>query len=155
MNTWLKSTGTFQIGDGAIRIAVDMDFAKYYKALIDKEVRLFTNMPAHGCHITIWNPKIFGPYDQKKAQFLRNFYKNRPISFEYNPDIIEGGQTKNFRNWYMFVRCQEAANMCDHLGISAKRDRLHVTVANTKNGVYPYIWTRNNVQVPKEWQLVR
>lgn len=141
-NMWLKSAGTLQISGDAIRIAVSMDFGKYYKALIDKEVRLFTNLPAHGIHVTIWNPKIFGAFDKKKAAFLKSFYKNRPIPFEYNPEIIEGGQSKGFRNWFMLVRSIEGDNMVKHLGIDMVRDRLHLTICNTKNGVRPYIWMK-------------
>lgn len=138
---WLPSIGKLEIADGSIRIVVSNDLGKYYKSLIDKEVRMFTNPPAFNWHISVWNPKLFGAYDEKKANSIREYYTNdNPIHFEYNIDIQEGGYRKNFRNWYMFVRCKESDDMCEYLGIGEIRDPHHLTISNTKNQCKPYIW---------------
>jgi hypothetical protein len=137
MNHWLQSSGKLYIGQDAVRIIVSYDFVKYYKFLIDKEVRLFTGVSAHGGHITLWNPKLRGKLPPEKAKFLKEFYKNRDITFEYDPDIREGGQTKSFRNWYMNIRSMAATSICNYLNV---QQNLHLTICNTKNGARPYIW---------------
>ena len=142
MNSWLKSYGTLHVGNDVVRIAVSEDFAKYYRTFIDKEVRLFTSLPAHGCHITLFNPKIHGKLCPKKAKFLKDFYKKNKISFEYDPYIVEGGgKTKKFRNWYMHIRSMAAESICKYLG-NDQHEHLHLTISNTKNGVRPYIWMK-------------
>lgn len=141
MNYWLKSSGTLHVGDNVVRISVSPDFGKYYKFLIDKHVRLFTNLPAHSSHITLWNPKIHGKIPTEKVKFLKNFYKKNPIIFEYNPEIIEGGKNKNFRNWYMNVRSMAAESICKYLDNDQYKN-LHLTISNTKGGERPYIWMK-------------
>lgn len=133
MSTWRTSHGKLQISGGAIRIAVSEDFARYYRSFVDKDALLLTNLPAHGCHITIWNPKIFGTFDQKKASEIFRRFKNKTIEFRYNTKIIEGGSPRRgFRNWYMPIECDDADKMCELLGLKNKRDDLHLTVCNTK-----------------------
>jgi hypothetical protein len=141
MNYWLKSSGTLYIGEDVVRIAVSNDFGKYYRSLIDKDVRLFTGLPAHGSHITLWQPSIHGKLPSDKAKFLKGFYKKNPIIFEYDPDIIEGGKTKNFRNWYMKIRSMAAESICKYLG-NDQYKHLHLTISNTKGGERPYIWMK-------------
>jgi len=141
MNYWLKSSGILYVGEDVVRIAVPNDFGKYYRSLIDKDVRLFTSLPAHGSHITLWQRSIHGNLPSDKAKFLKEFYKKTPIIFEYDIDIIEGGQTKNFRNWYMKIRSMTGESICKYLG-NDQYKRLHLTISNTKNGVRPYIWMK-------------
>jgi hypothetical protein len=139
MNYWLKSSGTLHVGNDVVRIAVSSDFGKYYQSLIDKEVRLFTGLPAHGSHITIYRNKLHGKIPEHKLEFLKKQYYKKRISFEYNIDIIEGGAFKKFKNWYMKVRSSELDDIVSFLDI--KQD-FHITVCNTKSGVRPYIWLK-------------
>jgi hypothetical protein len=142
MKTWLKTFGTLQIDNDVVRLAVSEDFAKYYKSLIDKEVRLFTGLPAHGCHITLWRNSLHGDLCPKKAKFLKDFYKKNKILFEYDPYIVEGGgKAKKFRNWYMHVRSMAVESICKYLG-NEQYKHLHITLCNTKNGERPYIWMK-------------
>jgi len=136
---WLKSEGTLLVNHNVIRLIISTDFIKYYKTFVDKEYKIFSNTPAHGAHITLWNPKIHGSLDAKKAKFLKDFYKGNKISFEYDPYIIEGGYNKNFQNFFMKVRSITLGGICNILG-NDQKDRLHITIANTKGGVKPYIW---------------
>lgn len=137
MNSWLKSYGTLHVGNDVVRIAVSDDFAKYYRTFVDKEVRLFTGLPAHGSHITIYRNKLHGKIPEHKLEFLKKQYYKKIISFEYNIDIIEGGAFKKFKNWYMKVRSSELDDIVSFLDI--KQD-FHITICNTKSGTRPYIW---------------
>jgi len=139
MNRWLKSQGTLEVKSDVVRISVSMDFILFYKSLIDKEFRMFTNTPAHGAHISLFLPKIHGNLSEEKAKFIRQFYKNRIINFEYDPDIRIGGRTKNFMNFYMMVRSLEIDNICNYLGNDQAKN-AHLTLSNTKCGVRPYIF---------------
>jgi hypothetical protein len=138
MNTWLKSYGKLYVGDDVVRIVVSDDFIRYYKNLVDKQVRLFTHSPAHGAHITVYRLKIHGNIDKKVLLSLKEKYKNKEIPFYYNPYIIEGGKTKKtFRNWYMNVKSEELEKIGKILKI--KQD-YHITICNTKGGERPYIF---------------
>jgi hypothetical protein len=139
MNRWLKSQGTLEVKSDVVRIAVSLDFIMFYKSLIDKEFRMFSHTPAYGAHISLFLPRIHGKLSEEKSKFLRQFYKNKIITFEYDPDIRIGGQTKNFMNFYMMVKSLEIDNICNYLG-NDQASRSHVTICNTKNGVQPYIF---------------
>ena len=136
-NIWLKSQGNLIVKDGSIRLMVSHDFIKYYKSLIDKEVKMFTHTPAHGAHITVYREDKSGKLDPEKAAFIKKFQKNRPIVFEYNIEIIMGGLTKDFRNWYMKVRSIQLDEIAKYLGINQD---FHLTISNTKGGIRPYIF---------------
>lgn len=138
-NIWLQSQGELVVNNGNIRLAVSNDFILYYKTFVDKTFRMFTHTPAHGAHITITNPNIHKNVDREYFKFLKNFYKNRSISFQYNPHIFVGGYTKNFLNFYMKVKSIELENICKRIKID-QGDNLHITISNTKNGVVPYVW---------------
>lgn len=138
---WLTCEGTLHIGDDVVRLKVSNDLVKYYKHLIDKEIKLFTNTPAHGAHITLWNPKIHGKLPDDKKKFLKKFYGKNKLKFEYSNDIIEGGRNKNFRNFYVKVRGISLSTICSYLDNGQER-HLHLTICNTKNGVKPYIWLK-------------
>jgi hypothetical protein len=141
MNYFLKSEGKLEISNGAVRLKVSMDFIRYYKSLIDKEYRIFSNFPAHGSHITLFHPKIHGVLDSFKVKFIKKFYMDNKIPFEYNPYIIQGGHTKNFRNWYLNVKSVQLNEIVNYLGASVGHG-LHLTICNTKGGVRPYIWLK-------------
>lgn len=141
MNYWLKSSATLHVGDNVVRLVIGNDFGKLYQSFVNKHCRLFTHSPAHGVHITLWNPKIHGVIPKEKADFLKTFYKNKKIDFEYDPSIIQGGQNKTFKNWYMRVKSMTAETICKYLG-NDQYKHLHVTVCNTKGGERPYIWMK-------------
>jgi hypothetical protein len=140
MNRWLTSYGKLEVGKTGIRIAVSPDFVLYYRSLVDKHVKLFTWLPAHGAHITIWMRGFHCDIDKNKVIFIKKYFENKSIKFEYNPDIIEGGGvSRGFRNWYMLIKCQEYDDIKKHLGI-IDYSEPHITICNTKAGEVPYIW---------------
>jgi hypothetical protein len=145
MNTWLKSYGKLYVGDDVVRIVVSDDFIRYYKNLVDKQVRLFTHSPAHGAHISIHNPKIHGKLLPQQKKFLKDAYGGRKISFEYDLNIIEGGKTKKtFRNWYMNVKSITGEAICKYLKNNMGKG-MHITICNTKGGERPYIWMKKTM----------
>lgn len=132
-DTWIKSFGKLWVTNDAIRVSVSMDFIKYYKQFVDKEFKIFSDYPAHGGHITVTNNKINKSFGYKSYKHL----SGKIINFEYNPDIIVGGQTKGFMNFWMKVRSDQIDKLMKDLGIV---QTLHIVIGNTKNGVRPYIW---------------
>jgi hypothetical protein len=139
MNYWLKSQGVLYYDNEAVRLKVNFDFVKYYKSLIDKEYRIFSNFPAHSAHITLFYTKMHGPLDPEKIKFLKSFYKKDPIEFEYDPNIQQGFPQKKYRNWYVWVRCPRLLDIMKFLGSNPGKG-LHLTICNTKGGARPYIW---------------
>lgn len=132
---WLKSYGTLQVRDDAIRLTVSYDFINYYKQFVDKEFRIFSDRPAHSGHITICNVKINKSFGFKSYKHLNG----KVLNFEYNPDIIVGGKSKGFMNFWMKVRSDEIDKLLKQLGVTQD---LHITISNTKNGIRPYIWMK-------------
>lgn len=139
MDTWLNASGKLVASKDSVRIVTSNDLILYYKSFVDKKFGMFTNCPAHGSHITLWNNKLHGNLSNKKIQFLRKYYEDKTILFEYNPNIIIGGLTKSFINFYMKVKCNDAVEICEYLPTD-QHHHLHITISNTKGGSRPYVW---------------
>jgi len=140
MNYWIPCTGKLEIIGGNVRIRLSNDLVQYYKQFIDKHYMFFTNAPAHGAHITVASEKLHKNVAKSDIAYARNKYIYEPIKIEYNPDIIVGGYTKDFRNYYMRVRSETLAQLSKILKIPEPPRGWHITVSNTKAGVRPYIW---------------
>jgi hypothetical protein len=132
-DNWIKSYGVLKVSDDAIRLMISMDFIKYYKQFVDKEFRIFSDCPAHSGHITISNIKFNKSISHKAYKHLNG----KRMDFEYNPNIIVGGQRKGFMNFWMGVRGEELDKLTKTIGIT---QHFHITISNTKGGVRPYIW---------------
>ena len=95
MKTWLSVVGRLQIEKGNIRIILPYDFCSYYKQFVDKEYKIFSNLPAHGAHITIVNSKIhtkvfdesfdevWKQYGKVPLTVLLNLQKSKVILLRY------------------------------------------------------------------------
>jgi len=134
---WIKSIGHLQVKDSSIRVMVSPDLLKFYKKLVDDHFNFLTHFPAHGGHITISNPNIHQYFDEDKAGKLVELYEDKDIEFRYNPDIIVGGKSRDFRNFYMKVDSMEIESILHYLKLKAPPRGLHLTVANTKGGIRP------------------
>ena len=134
-DNWIKSYGTLQVRDDAIRLMVSMDFIKYYKQFVDKQFRIFSDCPAHGGHITISNKKI----NKNLSHKAYKHWNNKKVYFEYNTNINVGGQSKGFMNFWMNIKSTELDALLKQMGIS---QNLHLTISNTKSGIRPYIWMK-------------
>jgi hypothetical protein len=136
----LSSHGFLQIDGENVRIKVSNDFGNYYKHLIDKHFKFFTNSPAHGCHISLFLKKLHGKLDMNRVRELRKRYYNKVIRFSYDPYIyVGGGVVKGFHNYYMNVEGFELDYIVQFLGVKKHAYGFHLTVSNTKGGVRPYI----------------
>ena len=142
MKTWLPVIGRLQIEKGNIRIILPYDFCSYYKQFVDKEYKIFSNLPAHGAHVNISRDIHHPNINKNDINRVREIYKNYPIPIYYNNNIIMGGMSRSFRNWYVHVRGEHIDRISDMLGIKPSNFGWHCTLANTKNGVRPYIWMK-------------
>lgn len=140
MNNYLKSKGRLQLKDDTIRLVTSYDFVRYYKSFIDKHFKIFSNTPQHSSHITLWNPKIHGICDKKKWDYLLKNRNHEEIEFEYDIDIQHKFRYgRNFHTFFVIVKSSELTNLCLFLG-NEQYKKLHLTIANTKNGFRPYVW---------------
>jgi hypothetical protein len=68
----IKIKGKIQVSNG-VRIVINSDICRYYQSLIRREMPwIKTQLPTHGGHVTIYNPKLHGKADLKLASYLRN-----------------------------------------------------------------------------------
>lgn len=140
MNTWLPIIGKLEIDGMNVRIRLPMDFIAYYKQFVDKHMKFFTNFPAHGAHVTVGSVKTHPNLKKSDIAFLRNTYIHVPIKLEYNPDIIMGGLTRDFRNFFAIVRGEPLEQMVRILNIKEPNRGFHATISNTKGGTRPYVF---------------
>ena len=122
-----KSTGKIQVRDG-IRIVADADLIRYYKSLIDmynyKTQRV--QLPAHGAHITIVNPKI-----HRNARWWEaKNYEGETVEFEYYPEAAVVSRV----NYWLPVGCEYAMQIIDKLKVDNGDNwwGLHLTICNRK-----------------------
>jgi hypothetical protein len=119
--------GYIQVKDG-VRIIADLDLIRYYHKLIDyhqyKTQKL--QLPSHGAHITIINPKIHKNIDIKKALH----HHGRNVTFTYFPEKMY----KSPKNFWIPVSSKVADKLKTELGVDDGKNfwGLHMTVANTK-----------------------
>lgn len=119
--------GYIQVKDG-IRIIADLDLIRYYHRLIDYHQyhtqRL--QLPTHGAHITIVNPKIH------KNIFINDALQHhgKRVTFEYFPERMY----KSPKNFWIPVSSKYADKIKKQLGVDDGKNYwgLHMTVANTK-----------------------
>lgn len=140
MKTWLPVVGRLQIEKGNIRIILPYDFCSYYKQFIDKEYKIFSNLPMHNSHVTVVNTSIHKQVFDESLDEVKGLYGRVPIRLEYNPFIKMGGFTKNFRNWYVIVRGEILDDIARICNIPPPDKDFHATISSTKNGVKPYIF---------------
>jgi hypothetical protein len=134
----LKAMGTISVDASRSRIVVDVsqDMVDYYDWFIQKHYWIQLQKPLHGAHITITNSKF-----HKDVRWdLAKDYHGKPIEFEYDPYLIQGGFTKGFIMFYLKVFSDEIDQMKQELGIREREGYrgLHLTISNGKGGVRPY-----------------
>lgn len=122
-----KCFGRIQVDNG-IRIITSTDICLYYQKLIHfyyyKTVK--TQIPAHGGHITLANPKIHKSADYELAQK----YIDKEVEFWYHPEDVYISKV----NFWFPVKCEWAENVRDELNIWDGPDwwGYHLTIANKK-----------------------
>ena len=132
--TWIKAKGKLLIEPKAKRIAVGLgfDFVNYYAWLLENDLKESFHYPRHGGHITIANENIHKQINYAAAKA----WAGKWIDFEYNPEVIIGGKSKGFKNFWMKVRSREIEIIKKEIGVrdTAGFLGLHITLANSKGG---------------------
>jgi len=122
-----KGIGKIEVRNG-IRIVTDLDFIRYYKTLIDyynyRTERL--QLPAHGAHITIGNPKLHRNLNLRMAQK----YHGKVVEFQYDPENAYISKV----NYWLPVKCVTAENLKNELSIDdgPRWWGFHITICNKK-----------------------
>jgi hypothetical protein len=119
--------GKIEIRNG-IRIIADWDMIRYYQRLVEfathRTERL--QLPAHGAHITIVNPKI---HKNVNLNLCRNIAGIK-VEFVYYPEKM----CKSPKNYWIPVDCEFAENLKKSLNVKETNNWLgfHLTVCNNK-----------------------
>lgn len=130
----IKAVGKWKIEDDQISIITNSDFCKYYAWLYKKATwnTQKVNLPAHGAHFNVVNPKIHGKIDCAKFKYLNG----KEVYFYYSISGNFGGFTKGFVNFWLNVNCKKAEFIAKKLGVYKKEESFsvfHITIFNTKN----------------------
>ena len=121
-----KSLGKIQVKNG-VRIIADWDLIRYYHKLIDyhnyRTEKL--QLPAHGAHITLINPKI-----HKVNCKLAEKFAGKEVEFVYYPEKTFISRV----NYWIPVECEYAESLKKILGVvdNSRYLGLHLTVCNKK-----------------------
>lgn len=108
-----------------LRLYTSLDFIKYYKWLIERQVWVQMTCPMHEAHLTIVNEKIHGKLNENKLAE----WNNTEIIVNYSPYIYVGAQTKNYR--IFMLRCQSSVLDCIADDLSASKPwHWHFTICN-------------------------
>lgn len=121
-----KSFGKIQVQDG-IRIITSHDTILYYHRLVDEyffHCKKF-QLPAHGAHVTIVNPKIHKVNWAKARKYI-----GKVVEFEVFPEDAHISAV----NVWLPVFCDFADELKRELGVDDDRNYwgLHLTICNKK-----------------------
>jgi hypothetical protein len=121
-----KTFGYLQVSDG-IRIIANIDLIRYYHRLVDWHFYRCQKfqLPAHGAHVTIVNPKIHKVNWAKARKYI-----GKVVEFDVYPEDAHISAV----NVWLPVRCNFADEIKKELGVDDGRNYwgLHATVANKK-----------------------
>jgi len=121
-----KASGYIQVNDG-VRIIASHDTIRYYHRLVD-EYFFHCNkfqLPAHGAHVTVVNPKIHKVNWAKARKYI-----GKVVEFDVYPEDAHISAV----NVWLPVRCDFADNLKRELGVDDGRNYwgLHLTICNKK-----------------------
>ena len=126
----IKSCGKLKVKYGdKVYLDLHQDIIEYYKWFLKRELWTRFSGPKHKAHVSLALKNIHGKINWGFAKSL----EGKVYNFEYDPDFITGGLTKNkFRNYYLRVFSSELETIKKRMGIK-DNSMLHITFANTKN----------------------
>lgn len=131
----VKGTTFLEPRSKTLRLNIDLDFANYYKSLVEKYFYFKMGTPAHGAHIS-----VVLPFESKNIPLKKmEPFHQKTITVRYDPYIYCGGHTKNFRNFFVYVYSPELDNIKKSLQLEKDRLYWHITICSTKGGTKPYI----------------
>ncbi len=135
----LSALGQIQVDIPSSRVVVNVsqDFVRYYNWFIKKKYWISLHSPMHRAHITLANSKLHRGVDYRLASTL---YHGKAVRFDYDPDLVRGGQTKGFVMFYARVFSPDLSRIKKELGVVEHEQYkgLHITIGNGKQGVMPY-----------------
>jgi hypothetical protein len=130
----LKAAGRFKVTHDFIRVILDADFCRYYRAFFHayyyNTVKL--QIPKHGAHINIVSGKLHPNADCKKYSYLNGKVAN----FYYDIRGNMGGFSKGFKNFWLDVYSKEFEEIAQDLGCLKDQKGFayfHITIGNNKN----------------------
>ena len=121
-----KSSGYLQVSDG-VRIITSHDTIRYYHRLVTEyffHCEKF-QLPAHGAHVTVINPKIHKVNWAKARK-----YSGKVVEFEVFPEKAHISAV----NVWLPVHCDFADDLKKELGVNDGPNYwgMHMTVCNKK-----------------------
>ena len=130
----MKISGTYLVQKGAIKVITNNDVCKYYRWLFNKAHfnTIKNQIPKHGAHVGIINPKIHRSIDCMELKDLNG----KRVDFDIDIEGNYGGFTKGFLNFWLDAHCQEFIDIRKWFGVYEEQDGFapfHLTILNTKN----------------------
>lgn len=130
VHTQMKSVviakGRIEVNNG-VRLVTRLDFCAYYRWLIGRNMPwVRTQVPMHGAHITICNPKIHKITDYRNVNDLHG----KTYFFEYYPEELY----RSPKNFWIPANTDAYDVVKSRLGFVESKNwwGLHLTVCNMK-----------------------
>lgn len=122
--------GIVEFRDG-LRLRIDNDFCRYYKVLIEKSLFLTKKyqIPAHGAHLTIYNPKIHGFISPSR---LRKYAGQRD-EIMYDPLYCIQGIRVDMFYFPAYSKLSETIKKELQINNGPNYHGDHITICNRKN----------------------
>lgn len=134
---FIKVSGVIIIEKDRVSIDLSYDLCRYYLWHIKKAtyntLPLFT--PRHGSHISVVLPTIHGKYIKEDLRKKLSRWQGKKVDVRYSLDILTGGKSKGFTNFWTRVECEEIERIKYLLGIkeSDNYKGAHITFCSTKH----------------------
>ena len=128
------SVGVVKVEPSMGRMVVELtpDILDYYGWFLTKQYWIKLHKPLYGSHITIASSKHHKdiPWDEAIK------YEGELVEFQYDVDIIRGGNTKGFIMFYMKVFSERLETIKKELNIieSPTYKGLHLTLGTVDKG---------------------
>lgn len=123
---WITVSGKIQVWNG-VRIIASRDLCRYYQWLIRSEKPwIKTQLPTHGAHVTLCNPKIHKVNNFSIAKYLNG----KKVEFQINPEDVFQSRV----NFWLPAQAAIYQEVKSLLGFKEIPNwyGLHLTVANQK-----------------------
>lgn len=138
--TWLmlRTMGIISVNKSKGRVSLDLcrDFCKYYIWHIQRYFKIQVAEPLYGPHVSLALPD----FDKKVDWNATKKCEGVKVDIEYLPDIIVGGRSRNFRNFYINFESDDLYTICYDIGTNRTTRLFHCTLANTKSLGFKDFW---------------
>lgn len=134
---YIKIKGKINIQKDRVSVDLSYDLCNYYTWLIKRATynTLPLFIPRHGAHISVILPTIHKEYIKEDLRKKLSKWHGKEVDVWYSLDILEGGKSKGFTNFWTKVECEEIERIKYLIGI--KEDKhyrgAHITFCSTKH----------------------